>query len=106
LIGPIDQQLGQLQQELAEIDGLKAGIRWREKGEKSAGFLKSIHQRRTAQQYINTVKLLDDGHANIGIVAEAPLDRTSDPSTMREIVRQFYQKLYTQDPVEPNQTDS
>jgi hypothetical protein len=106
LIGPIDQQLGQLQQELTEIDALKAGFRWREKGEKSAGFLKSMHQRRTVQQYITTVKRLDEGHTNIGIVAEAPHDRTSDPSTMREIVRQYYQKLYNRDHVEPNQIDS
>ncbi|KAG1281989.1 hypothetical protein G6F66_011268 [Rhizopus arrhizus] len=40
----MDQQIESLQQELVNIAALKAGICWREHGEKSAGYLKRIHQ--------------------------------------------------------------
>jgi exonuclease III len=89
LLGPLDQQLGQLQQELAAIDALKAGTRWRENGEKSAGFLKRIHQQRTIQQHMTAVRRLEHGHANITIDTATPTEQTSDPVEMREIVRQI-----------------
>jgi hypothetical protein len=52
LINPINKQLSQLQQELAAIDALKAGIRWWGNGETNAGFLKRIYQQRTVQQHM------------------------------------------------------
>lgn len=105
LLGPLDQKLGQLQQELTEIDALKAGARWRENGEKSAGFLKRIHHKRTTQQHMTSVKCLDHGHTTITIEASNTNDHTSDPTAMRDVVRQYYQQLYTQDHVEPNAID-
>jgi hypothetical protein len=39
-----------LQQELVDINALKSGVRWREKGEKSAKYLRAIHQKRKNQQ--------------------------------------------------------
>lgn len=101
LIDPIDIQMAKLQKELSEIEGLKAGIRWREKGEKDAGFLKRIHQQRTSQQYMKSIrKLQNDGtQINLNIEISVETTHTSDPNEMREIVRQYYQHLYTLDQV-------
>lgn len=46
----IDQMISVLQQELVDINALKSGVRWREKGEKSAKYLRAIHQKRKNQQ--------------------------------------------------------
>ncbi|KAG1136680.1 hypothetical protein G6F37_013681 [Rhizopus arrhizus] len=85
LIEPIDRMLGKLQQELAIIDGLKAGIRWREQGEKSAGFFKRLHQQRTVQQHMTAVKDMDQHLSTNNVEAVPPTDHTSDPTAMREI---------------------
>ena len=52
----MDQQIESLQRELVDIAALKAGIHWRENGEKSAGYLKRIHQVRTVEQTINCLQ--------------------------------------------------
>jgi exonuclease III len=100
LTTPIDLQLGQLQKELSSVEALKAGIRWREHGEKSAGFLKRLHQQRTVQQLMTEVKRPLRSQANIVVETAHPEDRASDPATMRDIVRQYYQQLYNTDPVQ------
>ncbi|KAI9364271.1 hypothetical protein BD770DRAFT_407061 [Pilaira anomala] len=106
LIVPIDTQLGQLQQELSSIAGIKSGIRWREKKKKDAGFLKRLHQHRTAQQFMTSIQRpSDNGNINITIDATIPVDRTSDPVDMRELVREYYQHRYTLDHVEENEID-
>ncbi|KAG0782262.1 hypothetical protein G6F16_005759 [Rhizopus arrhizus] len=51
-----EQQIEFLQRELIDIAALKAGIRWKENGEKSAGYLKRIHQVRTVEQTINCLQ--------------------------------------------------
>jgi hypothetical protein len=96
----IDRMLGKLQQEIATIDGLKAGIRWREQCEKSAGFFKQLHQQRTVQQHTSAVKIFDPQSTFVNADIDVPPDRTSDPVTMRETVQQYYQRLYTTDPVQ------
>lgn len=48
-----------LQQELVDIAALKAGVIWREKGEKSAGYLKRLHQTQTSQQYMASLQAPD-----------------------------------------------
>jgi hypothetical protein len=93
LINPIDKQLGQLQQELAAIDALKAGMRWRENGEINAGFLKRIHQQRTVQQHMTAIKSIDQHNQTVHVEAVSTEERTTDPSTMRDIVSQYYQQL-------------
>lgn len=109
LIPPIDLQLGQLQQELIEIAGLKAGNRWREKGEKGekdAGFLKKLFQRRTTQQYISAIKRPNKtDNTSVIVEAEIPTDYTSDPVDMRNLVQQFYQQLYMLDHVDDTNID-
>ncbi|KAG1031569.1 hypothetical protein G6F25_012004 [Rhizopus arrhizus] len=91
LITPIDKVLGRLQQELTTIEGLKAGAKWREQGEKSAGFFKRLHQQRTIQQHMTAIQHLDTDPSNE--------THTSDPDVMREIVQKYYQQLYTTDRV-------
>ncbi|KAG0737661.1 hypothetical protein G6F57_012742 [Rhizopus arrhizus] len=106
LIEPIDRMLGKLQQELAIIDGLKAGIRWREQGEKSAGFFKRLHQQRTVQQRMTSVKVMDQHLSTNNVEAVPPTDHTSDPTAMRKIVREYYQRLYTTDHVQDIEIDN
>ncbi|KAG0946801.1 hypothetical protein G6F57_007808 [Rhizopus arrhizus] len=52
----MEQQIEFLQRELIDIAALKAGIRWKENGEKSAGYLKRIHQVRNVEQTINCLQ--------------------------------------------------
>ncbi|SAL98506.1 hypothetical protein [Absidia glauca] len=48
----IDKEINRLQQDPVDIAALQAGIRWREQGGKSAGYLKRIiHQQRNLQQH-------------------------------------------------------
>ncbi|KAG1179717.1 hypothetical protein G6F35_016210 [Rhizopus arrhizus] len=87
----LDQQIESLQQELVEISVLKAGIRWREHGEKSAGYLKRIHRTRTNEQ--NIVHLQEPGTG----------ERVSSQAQLLEVSKTFYQDLYSVNPVhEPN----
>jgi hypothetical protein len=97
LITPIDKVLGRLQQELTTIEGLKAGAKWREQRENSAGFFKRLHQQRTIQQHMTAIKHLDTDPSNE--------TRTSDPDVMREIVQKYYQQLYTTDRVTEDEID-
>ncbi|KAG0735118.1 hypothetical protein G6F23_011822 [Rhizopus arrhizus] len=88
-----DQQIESLQRELVDIAALKAGIRWRENGEKSAGYLKRIHQVRTVEQTINCLQ-----------------DPTSEPivssrTQLMEVSQAFYQDLYSVDPVDEHDID-
>ncbi|KAG1136310.1 hypothetical protein G6F37_012114 [Rhizopus arrhizus] len=106
LIEPIDKLLGQLQQEFAVISSLKAGVKWREQGEKSAGFFKRLHHRRTIQQQMMAVKIFDQQQLLDHNGSEIPATRTSDPASMRENVRQYYQQLYTIDHVEDTEIDN
>lgn len=99
LIPPIDTALNQLQEEIAETHALKAGQRWREHGEKSAGFLKRLHTKRTTEQYINRLQPLgNDGYPNTAEV-------TSDPNNMRDITQHFYENLYNTDAIDDDSLD-
>ncbi|KAG0734698.1 hypothetical protein G6F57_014301 [Rhizopus arrhizus] len=98
--------LGKLQQGLAIIDGLKAGIRWREQGEKSAGFFKRLHQQRTVQQHMTAVKDMDQHLSTNNVEAVPQTEHTSDPTAKREIVREYYQRLYTTDHVQDLEIDN
>ena len=91
LIPPIDEELHRLQEELTQIAILKAGNCWREKGEKDAGFLKRIHQQRTVQQSIEGLR-----RPEIATVS-------TNPEDMRNLVKDYYQALYTRDDIDPDQ---
>ncbi|KAG1319373.1 hypothetical protein G6F62_011871 [Rhizopus arrhizus] len=87
----LQAQWDHIKSETLEISVLKAGIRWREHGEKSAGYLKRIHRTRTNEQ--NIVHLQEPGTG----------ERVSSQAQLLEVSKTFYQDLYSVDPVhEPN----
>ncbi|KAG1058734.1 hypothetical protein G6F41_013809 [Rhizopus arrhizus] len=89
----MDQQIESLQQELVDIAALKAGIRWREHGEKSAGYLKRIHQVRTVEQSINCLQDTTSGST------------VSSRTQLLKVSQAFYQELYSVDPVDKHDID-
>lgn len=48
----VERQIAALQAEITNVDALRAGRRWREKGKKDAGYLKRTAQAREAQRLI------------------------------------------------------
>ncbi|KAG1140783.1 hypothetical protein G6F37_009190 [Rhizopus arrhizus] len=89
----IDRQIESLQQELVDIAALKAGIRWREHGEKSAGYLKRIHHTRTTEQTIVHLQETVTG------------ERVSSQAQLLEVSKTFYQDLYSVDPIHESDVD-
>ena len=89
----MDQQIESLQQELVNIAALKAGIRWREHGEKSAGYLKRIHQVRTVEQSVNVLQ------------GPTPGLTISSRTQLMKVSQAFYQELYSADPVDEHGID-
>ncbi|KAI7889501.1 uncharacterized protein EV154DRAFT_565327 [Mucor mucedo] len=55
LLPTVEQQLGILQKEVAEIDAIRAGRHWQEQGEISAGYLKRTITQREQQRTMNAV---------------------------------------------------
>lgn len=100
----IDNMIYTLQQELVDIAAMKAGATWREKGKRSASYLRAIHRHRTTQQYMASLQ-----PPTTTAIATA---RTTTPSirvneqsardidSMKDYAHQFYQMLYTADHVE------
>lgn len=88
ILATLDPTIHALQQELTDIAAMKAGIRWREKGERSPKYLKSIHTTRTNQQYLAALTPTNDSTTPV-----------SDQEGLREITWNFYQQLYTSDEV-------
>lgn len=84
----IEQQIGSLQDQISEIECLKAGKFWRENNEKSPGFLKRLIKTRESQRYIPN---LTD-----------PVTETmcSSKEEKMNIVEAFYDQLYDPDPVD------
>ncbi|KAG1091242.1 hypothetical protein G6F40_012993 [Rhizopus arrhizus] len=89
----MDQQIESLQQELVDIAALNAGIRWREHGEKSAGYLKRIHQVRNVEQSINYLQDTTSGST------------VSSRTQLLKVSQAFYQELYSVDPVDKHDID-
>lgn len=84
----LEQQVASLQQELSNILALKVNVRWQESGETLVKYLKNFYRQRTIEQHIITLRP----------------DDTTDPieciEQMLPIAQQFYQSLYTTDPVD------
>ena len=93
LLKPIEQEIALLQQETTENLALKSGHRWREKGETSVRFLKRLVQQRQATERIAAFR---DSETE---------ESRSDSALMLSSANQFYQQLYTPDPVDVNQLD-
>ncbi|KAG1135759.1 hypothetical protein G6F38_012554 [Rhizopus arrhizus] len=87
------QQIESLQRELLDIAALKTEIRWREHGEKSAGYLKRVHQVRTVEQSINCLQ------------DTTPGSTVSSRTQLMEVSQVFYQELYSVDPVDEHDID-
>ncbi|KAG1450645.1 hypothetical protein G6F46_010634 [Rhizopus delemar] len=100
----IEKMLKTLQVELVKVAALKAGMVWREQGERSAKFLKNVHQLRENQQYIGTLQPTEETQnpPSTSERTEHPPSSTasSDPATVCQYARQFYKQLYTADPVD------
>ncbi|KAG1136660.1 hypothetical protein G6F37_012244 [Rhizopus arrhizus] len=89
----MDQQIESLQQELVDIVALNTGIRWREHGEKSAGYLKRIYQVRTVEQSINCLQDTTSGST------------VSACTQLMKVNQAFYQEPYSVDPVDEHDID-
>ncbi|KAG0164090.1 hypothetical protein DFQ30_010519, partial [Apophysomyces sp. BC1015] len=89
----IKRQISILQTELVQNDALRARKEWREKGETSARYLKNICTTRQSKQYIHQLV-----NPNTGAITQSPLE-------LEDIAQQFYQELYSPDPVDVSATD-
>jgi hypothetical protein len=79
--------IASLQEEIAEIEHLKAGKFWRENGEKSPGFLKRMVATRSNERGIPA--LFDPDLQQV----------VSNTEDMQQVMVSFYKRLYTPDPV-------
>ncbi|KAK4516494.1 60S acidic ribosomal protein P2 [Mucor velutinosus] len=84
----IEAMIGHLQQELTDIQALRSGIKWREQGEKSAGFLKRLATQRTQQRAIPTL---------IHPISTTTCETTTDKQAAAVA---YYDRLYTADAVD------
>lgn len=82
----MERQIAALQQELADIDALRAGQRWRERGETTAGYLKRTIKERQVKRTITTLQ-----HPDTGMMCVSPSD-------LHSAVQCFYQRLYSPEP--------
>ena len=90
----VQDQLSSLQRYHVETLSLKAGIRWREKGELSAGYLKRTASARLAK---TSVPLLF--HPSLNRIC-------TSKDEMLDAAFVFYDKLYTPDPIDLSAVDS
>ncbi|KAG0163100.1 hypothetical protein DFQ29_003409, partial [Apophysomyces sp. BC1021] len=88
LLPRVESQISMLQAELVETAALRAGQRWREKGERSAGYLKrTIASRATA--------------CAMPVLQHPETNRLCDSTTdCLEAVRTYYQTLYSPEPID------
>ncbi|KAL4212108.1 hypothetical protein AB4K20DRAFT_2008234 [Rhizopus microsporus] len=84
----IEAQLAILQQYQVETLALRSGIRWRELGEISAGYLKRTVAQRQSHQMITTLT-----HHVTNVMCD-------NPATMLDAVHSFYSELYSQEPID------
>ncbi|KAG1252379.1 hypothetical protein G6F65_017947 [Rhizopus arrhizus] len=87
------QQIAALQQELSDILALKASVRWQVSGETSVKYLSNLYRQRTVEHHTNTLRPNESSDPVKGIEQLLP------------IAQQFYQTLYTADPVDDHQVD-
>ncbi|KAG2213760.1 hypothetical protein INT45_001415 [Circinella minor] len=84
----LEAKIASVQSDMVHIDALRAGLRWCENGERSAGYIKrSIETRQTKRNITQLRHPITDRLCN-----------TSD--TMTDAAQQFYQQLYTPEPID------
>jgi hypothetical protein len=104
----LERMIHALQTELVEVSALKAGAVWREKGERSAKYLKHVHEKRENQQFIRALQSPspqpptdnNDGTAGSNTSSVPAAVTSSDPTTVRQYAHEFYAHLYTKDSVD------
>ncbi|KAK4521913.1 uncharacterized protein ATC70_004451 [Mucor velutinosus] len=88
LLPDVEGELSKLQQEIVEIQMLKAGRRWLEQSEKSPGYIKHTIDQRVDQRTIAMLKHPSTGEACL------------DTETKLNAAESFYQDLYTEEPID------
>ncbi|KAG0735766.1 hypothetical protein G6F33_012486 [Rhizopus arrhizus] len=94
LVNVVERQLADIQQYHVEILALRSGIRWRELGELSAGYLKRTIATRASRQMIPSLI-----HPVTKVLCSSRVDMLDAAST-------FYSDLYFPDPVDPDAIES
>ncbi|CEP13066.1 hypothetical protein, partial, partial [Parasitella parasitica] len=90
ILETINVQIGGLQESIAEIQALKAGKTWREKGEKFAGYIQRTADTQLSQRTIDA--LFDPTTSTIH----------TDQENKIRIAQTFYTRLFSPDTVEPH----
>jgi endonuclease/exonuclease/phosphatase family metal-dependent hydrolase len=93
LLQVVEEQLASIQQYHAETLALRAGLRWRELGEISAGYLKRTVQQRSIHHLIPPLI-----HPQTGALSTSKEDMLDAAST-------FYSKLYSPDDIDQSAID-
>ncbi|KAG1038386.1 hypothetical protein G6F43_012696 [Rhizopus delemar] len=75
-------------------------------GKKNAGFFKRLHQQPAVQQLMTAVRHMDQPRSYVALAEDQTNNSTSDPSSLRAIVRDYYQQLYTINQVQDNDVDN
>jgi endonuclease/exonuclease/phosphatase family metal-dependent hydrolase len=88
ILNTIEAQIGSLQESLAEVEILKSGKHWREKGEKSAGYLKRTATIREQQRNISELRDPDTQ------------ELCTDQARLQEIATSFYTQLFTSERID------
>lgn len=88
LLSTIEQEINRLQTVRVETLARRAGLRWREQGEISAGYLKRTIASRSTQQSIPAQR-----HPETNVLGPSV-------NHMQESARRFYHQLYHPDPVD------
>lgn len=90
----VEQQISNLQQETVDILALKARQRWREKGEKAAGYLK-----KNATQAKSSRMITSFVHPSTGATC-------SEINDLHDAATTFYQELYTPTTIDDHALDA
>ncbi|KAG0768661.1 hypothetical protein G6F62_013431 [Rhizopus arrhizus] len=94
LVNVVERQLADIQQYHVEILALRSGIRWRELGELSAGYLKRAIATRATRQMIPSLI-----HPVTKVLCSSRVD-------MLDAASIFYSDLCSPDPVDPDAIES
>ncbi|KAK4513077.1 uncharacterized protein ATC70_011523 [Mucor velutinosus] len=90
LLSPVEKELSQLQQEIVDVQRLRAGQRWHEKSEKSPGYIKQTLAEKASKRTISSLK-----HPTSG-------EQCLETSTKLDAAKVFYQDLYTEEEIDLN----
>ncbi|KAG2190521.1 hypothetical protein INT47_004146, partial [Mucor saturninus] len=91
LLPPIQNEIIQLQQDTVDIARLRSGLRWREQGETSAGYLKRTIKDKQKARHIDIIT-----DPSTGVTY-------TDNKDKLDVTEEFYSSLYTADPIEMDQ---